>query len=94
MRMKLNANPAHGSNSLYTGSSIRLSRKATDTKQYISTYLTQFGNGQADPHTLSIYNEIQGHIQNFSSYSVDGIINNMDLMEELYTSWSLFGLIF
>jgi hypothetical protein len=88
MRIKLNSDPAHGSNSLYTGSSIRLSRKQADDGQYISNFLVKFGSGTPDPKALELYETIQSHIKRFSCYSVDDIVGNQKLMTELYSQWS------
>lgn len=67
MRMKLNTDVAHGSNSLYTGTSIRLTKKsheAPDTP--VSVYLQSYGNGKSDSEALNIYDEVCQWIKRFS----------------------------
>lgn len=67
MRMKLNTDVAHGSNSLYAGASIRLTRKsheAPNTK--ISIFRESYGKGESDPDTLKIYQDVCTWIKRFS----------------------------
>ena len=87
MRIKMNSDPAHGTNSLYAGSSLRLNKKITDRTNIPSEYYTQYGNGVADPKALELYNTVQSYIKKFGQYQVDEIISNQDLMRELYTTW-------
>jgi hypothetical protein len=88
MRIKLNADPAHGANSLYTGSSVRLTSKLTgDNNPCISEFLTAYGSGSPDPKALELYNTIQGYIKKYSRYGVDSIVNNKELMAALYEMW-------
>jgi len=85
MRMKLNSDPAHGTNSLYTGASIRLSRKQTDPIEQTqpSKYLTQLGSGQPNPEALALYNRIQLYLEKYGNYYPDEIVGNRDRMLEL-----------
>ena len=65
MRMRLNCDPAHATNSLYTGASIRITRKLTDTTEYASTPSHHYGNISAtvDPDCLRLYQIIQNYIK-------------------------------
>ena len=88
MRIKLNSDPAHGTNSLYTGSSIRLtSKNKGNNNPCISEFLTECGAGKADPKALSLYNTIQDYIKRFSRYGVDSIVEDQELMSCLYDMW-------
>lgn len=59
MRLKLATDVAHGTNSLYTGSSIRLTRKSHEpADQVISDYVETFGNGKECPEAKAIYNSV------------------------------------
>jgi hypothetical protein len=67
MRQKFNGDAAHGSNALYTGSSIRLTRKSAEkaTPLPISEYAHSFGSGQPDPSMNALYTRIQGFIKQY-----------------------------
>jgi hypothetical protein len=65
MRQKFNSDPAHGSNALYTGSSIRLTRKNQELTPSISEYLIAYGAGQPDSTMEKLYTRIQGFIKHY-----------------------------
>jgi hypothetical protein len=87
MRIKLESDPAHGTNSLYTGSAVRLTRKSGESNALVSKYLCSIGHGTADPVALALYNRVQSYIARFSQYSVDSIVSNTELMAQLYEMW-------
>lgn len=70
MRTRLHSDPAHGTNSLYTGCSVRLSRKSNDgvLPGLVSTFLESCGSGTVDPVMEKLYHEIQGYIRKFSDF--------------------------
>lgn len=73
MRLKLGTDVAHGSNSLYTGASIRLTRKESEplgTK--ISTFVEQYGGGTADEDALKIYHEVVHWLDYFHDLDAQG----------------------
>lgn len=71
-RIKLEADPAHGTNSLYTGNSIRISRKNKDPADVpISQYVCSVGSGHADPSALAIYQQVQHYLSIFSGLQID-----------------------
>ena len=85
MRIKLNSDPAHGTNSLYTGSSLRLTSKGKgDNNPLVSEYLTSIGNGQPDPKAVELYETVQGYIRRWSRYGVDVALQ---LLPELQQMW-------
>lgn len=70
VRKKLNCDPAYGSNSLYSGSSIRLTRKKWDPEGVVSKYLESYGNGQANPEALRLYNIVVYWLQRATSDTI------------------------
>jgi hypothetical protein len=76
MRIKLNADPAHGTNSLYTGCSIRVSRKKTDTQELPSVFLKTCGNGTADQTCVALYDRVQKYIMTYGKWEPDAM--NLD----------------
>ncbi len=89
MRLKLNSDPAHATNSLYSGSSVRLTSKLKgDNNPIISEFLCKVGTGALNLKAEQLYNDIQSYIKKYSKYGVENIISNKELMEELYSKWS------
>ena len=85
-RIKLESDPAHGSNSMYTGSSIRLSRKNTDIADHaISKYYTSAGNGKLCVKAVELYNIVQCMIAKFGDLQID--IENQSHLQEMYSLW-------
>lgn len=95
MRIYLNGDPAHGTNSLYSGASVRISRKNTDptgdnaeSLPLPSVFLQSCGNGQADPELLALYDKVQSYIATYGRYQIgpnfEGVI---DLMVKLQQEW-------
>lgn len=70
-RIKLESDPAHGTNSLYTGNSIRISRKSTDPDGPISTFIEKIGNGLPDPSMQALYTQIVQYITTFGNLQID-----------------------
>lgn len=59
MRLKLSTDVAHGSNSLYTGTSLRLSRKSHEPDgTLVSSYIDKYGQGEPDPEAIDLYNKV------------------------------------
>ena len=87
MRLKLNCDPAHGTNSLYTGSGLRLTRKNTDRTELPSQFLMQYGNGKPDKRALSLYNEVQDNIRKYGKYGMTSIVEDQTVMRDLYETW-------
>lgn len=81
MRLKLGTDVAHGSNSLYTGSSIRLTRKKTEPRGHkISTYLEQYGGGEADREAILIYQDVVKWLKHFTDLDTDtGVLEHSHL---------------
>jgi hypothetical protein len=79
MRQKLGSDPAHGTNSLYTGSSIRLSKKQREVDSnitVISKFLCKVGDGVESQECLDLYRKIQNEIEYYSQCS--SMINSDD----------------
>jgi hypothetical protein len=56
MRKKLDTDPAHGTNGLYTGNSVRLTRKISEAEgAEISKYVERYGTGTEHPEALRLY---------------------------------------
>lgn len=87
MRIKLNGDPAHGSNSLYTGSSIRLSRKCTDPVGQLSPsrFLKSCGAGRANAHMQELYDTVQSYLLRYGSQQID--VANATHMSMLQGEW-------
>lgn len=73
MRIRLGCDPAHGSNSLYTGSSVRLSHKYHVNDDLVSKFIGTLGTGTPDPEMLKLYNIIDGLIVKYSKYGPSNI---------------------
>lgn len=70
MRIAGKSDPAHATNSLYTGSSIRLSKKPGDTV-LPSVYHSSFGSGIIDPEALQRYNICLHYLSLFQNFYTD-----------------------
>jgi len=72
MRSKLATDVAHGTNSLYTGTSIRLTRKSHEPDgQNISEYVECYGNGTVCHEAMFLYNIVCGWLDYFHHRSDD-----------------------
>jgi len=79
MRLKLASDVAHGANSLYTGTSIRLTRKSHEPdKQMISEYIECYGNGTVCQEAMKLYNTVCGWLDYFHYRDEDS-----DLIQQL-----------
>jgi hypothetical protein len=79
MRLKLASDVAHGANSLYTGTSIRLTRKSHEPdKQIISEYIECYGNGAVCQEAMELYNTVCGWLDYFHYRNEDS-----DLIQQL-----------
>jgi hypothetical protein len=85
-RIKLESDPAHGANSLYTGTSIRLSRKTTDIQgKSISQFYTTIGNGSLDAKALALYQTVQHYIAMFGDLQINP--ENPEHLKLMYDLW-------
>lgn len=76
MRKKIGTDPAHGTNSLYVGSSIRLTRKPSESQnQSISTFSETYGNGTICPQAEALYQQVTKWISHFHTVEPENIIN-------------------
>lgn len=85
MRMKLGTDVAHGTNSLYTGPSVRLTRKKwEDQGHQISRFTEQYGNGVEDPEAVDLYNTVVKWL--FYFHNMDTEHGDMQMVE-LHKLW-------
>ena len=87
MRINLNGDPAHGTNSLYSGASVRISRKASDPpqQQLPSHYVVSHGGGQPDPELDQLYHIVQSYIKRYGNFQVSP--DDTELMAMLQEEW-------
>lgn len=87
-RINLGCDPAHGANSLYSGTSIRLSRKSTDRRDCPpSKFLQTYGRGKLCPEAYRIYQQVLHYLDMFQNYPP----NMLECNKDEYTSnlWKL-----
>lgn len=85
MRKKLFSDPAHGTNSLYNGCSIRLSRKVNDLQGLPSIKLKECGNGKPDTALLKLYNFVQKEIATYGLHQIN--VDDYELIKSLQDRW-------
>lgn len=86
-RIKLEADPAHGTNSLYTGNSIRISRKNKDPEGVpISKFICSVGGGQVDSSALSLYQSVQHYLSVFGDMQINP--TDSEHYKMMYQLWS------
>ena len=76
IRIALGGDPAHGTNSLWTGCSIRLSQKRRyPISEPVSKFVCFIGDekSRADPEALSVYNKITGWLTKVASAGRHGV---------------------
>lgn len=80
LRIAANSDPAHATNSLYTGSSIRLCRKPNDTVAP-SIYHKTFGSGKILPAALDRYNKCMHYLNKFGGYYTNKLVKTPEATE-------------
>lgn len=79
MGMKVHSDPAHIRNSMYTGYSVRCTRKPGDT--FVSRFIGTAGTGVIDPEAERQYQLCQSFITKFSQDDSQSILSNSALRE-------------
>lgn len=83
IRMAALSDPAHGTNSLYSGSSIRLCRKPNDTVDP-STFSESFGNGKPNSEAMERYNLCLKYLKLFGEFYTDKLLETEDAGKIVY----------
>lgn len=87
MKISLLCDPAHGSNSIYTGNSIRLCLKENDRLNKASIFIGKCGKGILDEKCASIYTDINNYLEMFKICNVKNIINCKEIMKYIYDKY-------
>ena len=69
MQIDLQSDPAHSTNTLYTGNSIRLCKK-NKNEPFVSKFVGSIGTGLPDPVVLSMYRKVQSFLQQFERFCI------------------------
>jgi hypothetical protein len=75
MRMMLGGDPAHGTNAIYSGTSIRLNKKPND-KEHTSKFIGKIGKGDLNIAIENIYNQCCYYLNKFGDkyfYETDSL---------------------
>ena len=83
MRIECGCDPAHGTNSLYTGNSIRLTRKTDDKLDRASVFMADCGLGKYDQNLKMVYDQIVKYIDQFKICDTLTVIENKTCMSQL-----------
>ncbi|MHB1955189.1 MAG: hypothetical protein ACYCOU_15760 [Sulfobacillus sp.] len=84
LRLALGCDPKYAAFSLYHGSAVRLTRKASDTERP-SIKVAERGAGSPDPDCLRIYHKITGFLETFQDF--DGASLLKDAGELIWNLW-------
>jgi len=85
MKISLICDPAHGSNTVYTGNSIRLCLKDNDNLDIASKFLCSCGKGIVNENMRLIYNDIIKYLDMFKCVTVTNIENNKEILNFIKT---------
>lgn len=83
MRMTANSDPAHATNSMYSGTSIRVCRKPSNTEDP-SVFYEKFGNGNLDSYANCRYELCLKYLNLFSSFYTDKLLTTPDAGQLIY----------
>lgn len=83
IRMTALSDPAHGTNSLYSGSSIRLCRKPNDTVDP-SIFVESFGGGECNSEARDRYNLCLKYLELFGKFYTDKLLETEEAGKIIY----------
>ena len=83
MRITCGCDPAHGTNSLYTGNSIRLTLKTDDKLDKASVYTGMCGKGEYNVRLKKVYDDIVRNIDKFSGYTTQTLMMDASFLAGL-----------